>query len=82
MRKLLLAALIAAGSAMAEDSPFLKGEAMAAEVAKNCADGCVVLSPAEAEALTLSIQEMVDEREQRAYDAGRKHEYESCRNRI
>jgi hypothetical protein len=82
MKRALIAALIAAGSAVADESPFLTGEALQAEVARNCADGCVVLSPTEAAALTLSIQAMVQEREQRAFEAGRKHEHASCRNRL
>lgn len=83
MKRILTAlAFLMFWGAQADESPFLKDAALAAEVAKSCAEGCVVLSPAEAAALTLSIQSMVNEREQRAFEAGRKHEHSSCRNRI
>jgi hypothetical protein len=77
-RAILLAALLAAGPAMAQDTPFLKDAALNAEVARNCADGCLVLSPAEAEALMAQVQAMVLQREQRAFQAGAK----SCRNAV
>jgi hypothetical protein len=82
MKRALIAALIAAGSAVADESPFLTGEALQAEIARNCAEGCVVLSPAEAAALTLSVQAMVNEREQKAFEAGFAKGNKSCRNAV
>jgi hypothetical protein len=82
MKRLLIAAALAAGPAMADESPFLAGEALQAEVARNCSEGCVVLNPAEAANLTQSIQAMVNERTQKAFEAGFAQGSKSCRNAI
>jgi hypothetical protein len=83
MKRFLVFVALAAGVATADDeSPFLKGEALSAEIARNCADGCVVLSPAEAAALQEGVAALIARKQQEAFDAGRKHEYSSCRNRL
>jgi hypothetical protein len=82
MKRIILAVVVLfSWGAHADDpppSPFLSGDALAAEVARNCAEGCVVLNPAEAALLMHSIQQMVDEREKAAFVKGAR----SCRNAI
>jgi hypothetical protein len=75
MRVLVAAALLAASPAMAED-PFLTGDALAAEVASHCAEGCVVLSRAQADALMANVNQVLQRREAEAHRAGKL----SCRN--
>jgi len=81
MRQYLAAALIAASPAVA-DTPFLTGDALAAEVRKDCADGCVVMNRTQADAFVESVNGMLKEREDRAFEAGKKQGNLSCRNAV
>lgn len=78
MRSILLAALLVAGQSHAQD--FLAGDALKADVEKRCGSGCVVMTPEQAQDLLASIQMLIAQKAQEAFDAGRKHERESCRN--
>lgn len=82
MRRLLLAAVIAAGPALAEPSEFLKGAELQAEVAKLCADGCIVFSAAEIEALKANIAAHIRAQQDAIFAAGQARANETCRNRI
>ncbi len=77
MRVALVAAIAAvlAPSAIAQD-PFLKGDALAADMARNCADGCVTLNREEAANLSRALSNMVEQARQEGYQAGKL----SCRN--
>ncbi|HYF34562.1 MAG TPA: hypothetical protein VD994_04670 [Prosthecobacter sp.] len=82
MKALIVAAALVAAPAFAQDSPFLKGEALDAEAKRNCEDGCVLLNPTEAAALMMQVEAMVRQREQAAFAAGVDQANKSCRNRI
>jgi hypothetical protein len=75
-RAITLAALLCAALSTTAQAPFLTGDELAAEVAKNCADGCIVLSPQEVAGLQAAIDAMVNAR---AAEACRKGTL-SCRN--
>lgn len=79
MRAIVLAACACAviPAAIAQD-PFLTGEALQAEIARNCEEGCIVLSREEAKQLTRNVAGIVAEREAAAYRQGSL----SCRNAI
>jgi hypothetical protein len=78
-RILIVLVCLVAWAAQADDpSPFLSGEALAAEVARNCSEGCVVMNAQEVEMLTQSVNAMLAERSQRAYKQGAL----SCRNAV
>lgn len=76
MRPLVLIAALAVTPAAIAQDPFLTGDALAAEVASHCAEGCVVLSRAQADALMANVNQVLQRREADAHRAGRL----SCRN--
>lgn len=78
MKRLLLAALIAAGPAMADESPFLQGDDLAEKVAKECQDGCWVVTREGLASLQKSLDELFYRRQKEAYESGK----QSCRNAI
>ena len=82
MKRILLLAAIAASSVVAQDSPFLKDEALAAEVAANCAQGCVVLSQEKAAAFMEAVNAELARRNLAAFEEGRRVGNLSCRNAI
>lgn len=77
MRYLVIAAALAAGSAMSQDS-FLTGEALEADVKAACSDGCVVFNRERVESLMQAIKQMAGN----AYAEGKKEGNLSCRNAI
>jgi hypothetical protein len=78
----LAVVLFSAGVSADDPSPFLTGDALTAEVARNCAEGCVVMSPQEVALLTQSVNAMLAQREQRAFASGFGQGSKSCRNAI
>jgi hypothetical protein len=72
------AALLCAALSTTAQAPFLTGDELAAEVAKNCADGCIVLNPQEVAGLQAAIDAMVNARAAEAYRKGAL----SCRNAL
>jgi hypothetical protein len=76
MKRIVLAALLAAGAATAEDG-YLKGEALQAGLAK-CAEGCIVLSRQDVAELQRQIYTMAQQVAAEAHRAGTL----SCRNAI
>jgi hypothetical protein len=81
MKRALIAALIAAARLLPTNHRFSLARRCKRKL-REIVEGCVVLSPAEAAALTLSIQAMVNEREQKAFEAGFAKGNKSCRNAI
>jgi hypothetical protein len=69
---------IAMGAHADDPSPFKSGDELAAEVQRNCADGCLVLNRQEAAQLMEQVNAMLAERTQRAYTQGAR----SCRNAV
>jgi len=78
MRFVFVAACLAAGFAVAQDSPFKKGEDLQAEIRSNCTEGCVVFNPQEAVELERQIQELVTRKMQEAYEAGKAEASQQC----
>jgi hypothetical protein len=78
MRKLIVAGAALLALSSTAQAPFLTGDELAAEVAKNCADGCLVLNPQEAAGLQAAIDAMVNARAAEAYRKGSL----SCRNAL
>jgi len=78
MRVFPIAALLAVSVAVAQDSPFKKGEDLQAEIRSNCTEGCVVFNPQEAVELERQIQELVTRKMQEAYEAGRAEARQQC----
>jgi hypothetical protein len=82
MRLLLLAASFAACTVIAQDSPFLKGEDLAAEVAKSCGDGCITFNMEEAAEYQRRLDLLIAQKERRAYEAGQANQKQACRSLI
>lgn len=78
MKKTILAFLFPL-VAFAGDDPFLTGQELQAEVARNCAGGCVVLSRAEVAQLYRSIEAMRQELYLEAFKDGVAEGKSSCR---
>ena len=75
MKRFLAALALCCASVVAQDDPFLTGDALLEDI-KRCADGCIVMTREEAAALMQQVQAVVDQRTQQAYQAGRL----ACRN--
>jgi hypothetical protein len=81
MRRLFVAAILAAGVAVAiAQDAFLKGDELAAEVAKSCKDGCVTFNRAEAEVFQREFQRIVEKAEKEAYARGVQAQRAACRS--
>lgn len=64
------------------EDPFLKGEALQAEIAKSCADGCVTFNRDEAEEFERQLQAVLAARQQQAFDAGVQRQRAACASLI
>jgi hypothetical protein len=63
-------------------SEYMRGEALQAEIKRVCENGCIVLSPAEVEALQLAIVQKMAQDLAQAYEQGKTASDVTCRNRI
>lgn len=81
MRSIVLAAVLAAAPAVAQD-PFLSGEALQAEIAKNCADGCVMFSREQAAEFEDRLGMVITNKMREAFAAGVAHQKQSCASLI
>jgi hypothetical protein len=81
MRRFLIIAAMFAAPALGQ-SEFLKGAELQAEVEKLCAEGCIVFSPAEVEALQKALMEKAVADMLRVYDEGKALGLKTCRNYI
>jgi hypothetical protein len=81
MRFVVALAILLASSVLAQDS-FLKGDALQAEIAKSCADGCVTFNREEAEAFQEAmdkiIQKALAQKEQEGFERGRQDARQRC----
>lgn len=82
MRRFLIAAIFAAGTATADESLFPKGAELAAQVAKDCAEGCMVLNREQADAMSAELNKIIARKMNEAYQAGKAADAASCKNRI
>jgi hypothetical protein len=80
MKSVLLAALLAAGPAVAQNQ-FLQGEDLQKEVARNCAYGCVVLSPEEVAQIQAFMTAAMHSMAQEVYEAAKQEAAQSCKLR-
>lgn len=74
MRYVLVAALLAAWPTYAQD-PFQTGEALAATVKEQCAEGCMVLNRAASDALETVVRQFAAQ----AYAEGKREGSSLCR---
>lgn len=83
MRK-ILAAVMAAGVAVAvaQDDPFLKGEALQAEVLKSCAEGCITFSREEAADFQAGLDKLIAAKQREAFEAGARWQAQACASLI
>jgi hypothetical protein len=78
MKRFLVCFAVPIAMGASADDPFKEGDALTAEVQRNCADGCLVLNRQEAAQLMEQVNAMLAERTQRAYTQGAR----SCRNAV
>jgi hypothetical protein len=82
MRKSLIAAFMVAGVAVAQDDPFKSGEALQAEIAKDCAEGCVVFSRQQASEFERQLGEILTSKQAEAFEAGVRFQKSACASLI
>lgn len=82
MRRALFALLLAAGLVRADPAQYMTGDVLLAEVKRICDGGCIVFAPHEIEAIQRQVSEELARRTEAAFQAGRRHERETCRNAI
>lgn len=82
MRTLLVAALLAAGSVVAQDDPFLKGDELKAAIERDCADGCITFNRQEAQEFQEQLDRLIAIRQKEAFAAGMKSQAQACRSLI
>lgn len=85
MRKLalfLILLLACAASVASADDPFLSGEALSAQVAAKCAQGCVVFNREEAAEMERQVNAILARRQQEAFKAGVQYQAQACRSLI
>lgn len=61
---------------------FLTGEALQAETAKSCAEGCVTFSRQEAENFQAQLNKVLRQKQEEAFEAGRRDAKERCASLI
>jgi hypothetical protein len=84
MRRYILAATLAVSVAVAvaQDDPFKQGDALAAQVARECADGCIVFSRERAAEFEEHLGKLIGKRELEAYKAGMEYQKQACASLI
>jgi hypothetical protein len=81
MRRLFVAAFLAAGVAVAiAQDAFLKGDELAAEIAKSCSDGCITFNHEEAETFQKELDKLITQKQKEAYAAGMAAQKAACRS--
>lgn len=82
MMRAILVAVVAgclAVSAVSQDEdPFLKGDALQAEIAKSCQDGCITFSREEAAEFERQLQAVLAAKQRDAFDSGVRHQRQAC----
>lgn len=82
MRPFLIAAMLAAGTVLAQDDPYKSGDDLQAVIAAKCSDGCVVFSRKEAKELEDQLGEILTRRQKEAFERGVKYQAQACRSLI
>jgi hypothetical protein len=82
MRALVCATCLVAGLAVAQDDPFMKGDTLRENVAKRCADGCVVWTREEAAQFDEEFDVIVKRIRAEAFRAGMEAQKQACRSLI
>jgi hypothetical protein len=83
MHRIFVAAILAAGVAVAvAQDAFLKGDDLAAEIAKSCADGCITFNHEEAENFKQQLDMLIGQKQKEAFAAGMAAQKAACRSLI
>ena len=82
MRLVLVAALLAAGSVVAQDDPFLKGDELKAAVERDCSEGCVTFNHQEAQVFQEQIEALIARKQKEAFEAGVNYQKQACASLI
>lgn len=82
MRAYILAAAVAVTSTVGADSPFLKGEALAAKIALECSEGCVTFNQEQAAEFEQQLQDILAAKMKEAFKAGMAYQAQACASLI
>jgi hypothetical protein len=84
MRVAVLATIVAcvATTTVAQEDAFLKGDALQAVIAKDCAEGCITFNREEAEQFEAAMQALVMKAQRAAFEAGVRHQQQACASLI
>jgi hypothetical protein len=84
MRRYFIAATLAVSVAVAvaQDDPFKQGDDLKTQVAKECADGCIVFSRERAAEFEERLGKLIGKRELEAYKAGMEYQKQACASLI
>lgn len=82
MRLALLAAILAASTAIASDDPFLKGDELKAAIERDCSEGCITFNRQEAQNLQDQIEAFAARKAKEAFEAGVNYQKQACRSLI
>jgi hypothetical protein len=72
---------VASATPQGEDE-FLKGEALQAEIAKSCANGCITFNHEEAAAFQDALERLLAQKQKEAYQAGQRNQKAACASLI
>lgn len=83
MRLPLLAAIaVCVALPVSSQDEFLKGEALQAEIAKSCAEGCITFSREEAARFDKYLQDILARKQQEAFLQGVEFQKQACASLI
>lgn len=78
MRLMLCAALLAAGTAVANEDPFLKGSDLKGRVERMCQEGCLTFNRQEAEDFQDQLDKLITAKRKEAFQAGMHAQKQAC----
>jgi hypothetical protein len=82
MRPFVAVALLATSVAIAQDDPFLKGEALKSDIGRKCAEGCVAFTREDAATFRADFEEIVKRARNEAFQEGMAAQKQACRSLI
>jgi hypothetical protein len=79
MRLPILAAIaVCVALPVSSQDQFLTGEALQAEIAKSCSEGCVTFNRQEAHEFEGQLQEILMQKQAEAFEAGMQYQKQAC----
>lgn len=75
-------ALVAVKAIAQDEDPFLKGDALQAEILKSCADGCVTFNRQEADTFQGQLESLIARKQAEAFQAGIQAQKAACASLI